>query len=128
MNKETINYKIPIDKIPQNTKLITYSDNKTCEYNILKVCKKNVRIQTFLYRENTREIVNNTYHNEAWKHSWIKKPDFINLLNNCDYYKVYSCNYYKEGGHKEYNNDEYYKITGTYYMDDNNNIILDSIS
>lgn len=86
-------YKIPIDRIPEKSKLIIYNNNGgSCEYNIIRVCNKIVKIDC--------DIFNKIVH---WKKSVL-----IDLLDNCAYYKVHSCY-----------NDIFSEITGTYYMDGN---------
>ena len=95
-------YKIPLDKIPEKSKIIFYHHiNKSKQFDlyVIKVCKQVVKVIKDGVRRN------------------LKKTEVKDLLNSegCYdnvVYKVYkSCNI----------NDNYsvYDIAGTYYMKDN---------
>jgi len=86
-------YKIPINKIPDKSKLIIYDNNGgSCEYNIIRVCNKIVKISCDIVNANINMKINK----------------FSDLLNDCYYYKVYKCNFLT-----------FREIIGTYYMDGN---------
>jgi len=90
-------YKIPLDKIPEKSKIIFYhpiNKCKQCEFYVIKTCKQIVKVVKDGVRRN------------------FKKTEINDLLNNNVVYKVYrSCNIN--------HNYSVYDIEGTYYMDGN---------